>query len=79
MTVEDSGIEMQRLADALPLDRAASRWIVSSDADDMSSGSVTMSVSASGIWCSTRRDRTRRVSETLTVSMCCRAFAKRFG
>jgi coenzyme F420-dependent glucose-6-phosphate dehydrogenase len=25
---------MQRLADALPLERAASRWIVSSDADE---------------------------------------------
>jgi len=33
MTVEDS-VEMQRLADALPLERAASRWIVSSDADE---------------------------------------------
>jgi len=33
MTVEDP-LEMQRLADALPLERAASRWIVSSDADE---------------------------------------------
>jgi coenzyme F420-dependent glucose-6-phosphate dehydrogenase len=33
MTVEDP-VEMQRLADALPLERAASRWIVSSDADE---------------------------------------------
>ena len=33
MSVEDP-IEMQRLADALPLERAASRWIVSSDADE---------------------------------------------
>jgi coenzyme F420-dependent glucose-6-phosphate dehydrogenase len=33
MTVEDP-VEMQRLADALPLDRAASQWIVSSDADE---------------------------------------------
>jgi len=33
MTVEDP-IEMQRLADALPLERAANRWIVSSDADE---------------------------------------------
>jgi coenzyme F420-dependent glucose-6-phosphate dehydrogenase len=32
-TVEDP-VEMQRLADALPLERAASRWIVSSDADE---------------------------------------------
>jgi coenzyme F420-dependent glucose-6-phosphate dehydrogenase len=32
-SVEDP-VEMQRLADALPLDRAASRWIVSSDADE---------------------------------------------
>ena len=31
--VEDP-IEMERLADALPLDRAASRWIVSSDPDE---------------------------------------------
>jgi alkanesulfonate monooxygenase SsuD/methylene tetrahydromethanopterin reductase-like flavin-dependent oxidoreductase (luciferase family) len=27
-------IEMERLADALPLERAASRWIVSSDPDE---------------------------------------------
>jgi coenzyme F420-dependent glucose-6-phosphate dehydrogenase len=33
MTVEDP-VEMQRLADALPVERAASRWIVSSDADE---------------------------------------------
>ena len=33
MSVEDP-VEMQRLADALPLDRAASRWIVSSDPDE---------------------------------------------
>lgn len=33
MTVEDP-VEMQRLADALPLERTASRWIVSSDPDE---------------------------------------------
>jgi coenzyme F420-dependent glucose-6-phosphate dehydrogenase len=33
MGVEDP-IEMERRADALPLDRAASRWIVSSDPDE---------------------------------------------
>src|SRR6185312_13803434 len=33
ITVEDP-VEMQRLAEALPLERAASRWIVSSDADE---------------------------------------------
>jgi coenzyme F420-dependent glucose-6-phosphate dehydrogenase len=33
MGVEDP-VEMERLADALPLDRAASRWIVSSDPDE---------------------------------------------
>ncbi len=33
MAVEDP-VEMERLADALPLDRAASRWIVSSDPDE---------------------------------------------
>jgi coenzyme F420-dependent glucose-6-phosphate dehydrogenase len=33
MGVEDP-VEMERLADALPLERAASRWIVSSDADE---------------------------------------------
>jgi coenzyme F420-dependent glucose-6-phosphate dehydrogenase len=32
-SVEDP-VEMQRLADALPLDRAASRWIVSSDPEE---------------------------------------------
>jgi coenzyme F420-dependent glucose-6-phosphate dehydrogenase len=32
-SVEDP-VEMQRLADALPLERAASRWIVSSDPDE---------------------------------------------
>jgi coenzyme F420-dependent glucose-6-phosphate dehydrogenase len=34
MSVEDP-VEMQRLADALPLERAASRWIVSSDPDEL--------------------------------------------
>jgi coenzyme F420-dependent glucose-6-phosphate dehydrogenase len=33
MGVEDP-VEMERLADALPLDRAASRWIVSADPDE---------------------------------------------
>jgi coenzyme F420-dependent glucose-6-phosphate dehydrogenase len=33
MSVEDP-VEMQRLADALPLDRAASRWIVSNDPEE---------------------------------------------
>jgi coenzyme F420-dependent glucose-6-phosphate dehydrogenase len=33
MSVEDP-IEMERLADALPVDRTASRWIVSSDPDE---------------------------------------------
>ncbi len=33
MSVEDP-VEMQRLADALPLERTASRWIVSSDPDE---------------------------------------------
>ncbi len=33
MTVEDP-VEMQKLADALPLERAASRWIVSNDPDE---------------------------------------------
>jgi coenzyme F420-dependent glucose-6-phosphate dehydrogenase len=33
MGVEDP-IEMQRLADALPIERAASRWIVSTDPDE---------------------------------------------
>jgi coenzyme F420-dependent glucose-6-phosphate dehydrogenase len=33
MSVEDP-VEMQRLADALPLERAASRWIVSSDPEE---------------------------------------------
>jgi coenzyme F420-dependent glucose-6-phosphate dehydrogenase len=33
MSVEDP-IEMEKLADALPVDRAASRWIVSTDPDE---------------------------------------------
>ena len=33
MSVEDP-VEMQRLADALPIERAASRWIVSNDPDE---------------------------------------------
>jgi coenzyme F420-dependent glucose-6-phosphate dehydrogenase len=33
MSVEDP-VEMERLADALPLERAASRWIVSHDPDE---------------------------------------------
>lgn len=34
MSVEDP-VEMERLADALPLERAASRWIVTNDAEEM--------------------------------------------
>jgi len=34
MSVEDP-VEMQRLADALPIERAASRWIVSTDPDEV--------------------------------------------
>jgi len=34
MSVEDP-LDMERLADALPIERAASRWIVGSDPDDM--------------------------------------------
>ena len=34
MNVEDP-LEMERLADALPVERAASRWIVTTDPDDM--------------------------------------------
>ena len=33
MSVEDPS-EMERLADALPVERAASRWIVSTDPDE---------------------------------------------
>ena len=33
MSVEDP-LEMERLADALPVERAASRWIVSTDPDE---------------------------------------------
>ncbi len=33
MSVEDP-LEMERLADALPVERAASRWIVSDDPDE---------------------------------------------
>ena len=33
MTVEDP-VEMERLADALPIERAAGRWIVSTDPDE---------------------------------------------
>jgi coenzyme F420-dependent glucose-6-phosphate dehydrogenase len=33
MSVEDP-MEMERLADALPLERAASRWIVSNDPEE---------------------------------------------
>ncbi len=33
MGVEDP-LEMEKLADALPVERAASRWIVSDDADE---------------------------------------------
>jgi len=33
MSVEDP-LEMEKLADALPIERAASRWIVSSDPDE---------------------------------------------
>ena len=34
MNVEDP-LELERLADALPVERAASRWIVTDDADEM--------------------------------------------
>jgi coenzyme F420-dependent glucose-6-phosphate dehydrogenase len=33
MSIEDP-VEMERLADALPLERAASRWIVSDDPEE---------------------------------------------
>jgi len=34
MSVEDP-VEMQKLADALPVERAASRWVVSNDPDEV--------------------------------------------
>ena len=59
MTVEDP-VEMQRLADALPLERAASRWIVSNDPDEHVEKDRRLCRSwASAISCSTRPDRTR--------------------
>jgi coenzyme F420-dependent glucose-6-phosphate dehydrogenase len=35
--VEDA-VEMERLADALPLDRVAARWIVSSEPEEQAAG-----------------------------------------
>ena len=61
MSVEDPS-EMERLADALPIERAASRWIVSTDPDEHIEKIGRMSDWASGIWCSTRRAPTRRAS-----------------
>ena len=47
----------RRLADALPVERAASRWIVSTDADEHVEKIARLCrVSASAIWCFTRRD-----------------------
>ena len=55
MSVEDP-LEMERLADALPVERAARRWIVSTDPDEHVEKIGRMSSSASVIWCSMRRD-----------------------
>ena len=58
MSVEDP-VEMEKLADALPVERAASRWIVSTDPDEHRREDRPISTSASGTSCSTRRGRIR--------------------
>ena len=61
MSVEDP-IEMERLADALPVERAASRWIVSTDPDEHVEKIRPYVDMGSATWCSMRPGRTRRGS-----------------
>ena len=71
MSVEDP-LEMEKLADALPVERAASRWIVSTDPDEHVEKIGDTSISASGISSSMRRDPTEAVPASCTPSRCCR-------
>ena len=75
MGVEDP-IEMERLADALPLDRAASRWIVSSDPDEQVERIRPYVESASATSCSTPPAPTRRGSSNSMPNRSCRACAR---
>ena len=72
--VEDP-IEMERLADALPVERVATSGSSGPTRRSTSSGSGSTSTWASGIWCSTRQDRTSAASWTSTAVTCSRAFA----
>ncbi len=70
--VEDA-MEMERLADALSTERAASRWIVSSDPDEHVERIRPTSTSASPSSSSTRPARTSAASSSCTRVRCCRA------
>ena len=65
--------EMERLADGLTAERAASRWIVSTDPDEHVERIGITSISASTIWSFMRRARIRSGSSGSTRSMFCLA------
>jgi coenzyme F420-dependent glucose-6-phosphate dehydrogenase len=60
----DSAAEMERLADELPIEQVAQRWIVASDPD-----------AASTTWSSTGRGTTRSGSSASSRRTCCRSCA----
>ena len=62
---------MQRLADALPVERAATRWIVSDDPDEHVAGSATTSTWGFTTWSSTRPGPIRPGSWSCTAPKCC--------
>ena len=74
MSVEDP-LEMERLADALPVERAASRWIVSTDPDEHVERIGPMSSSASVIWSSMPPAPTRSASSSSMPRRSCRGCA----
>ena len=74
MSVEDP-VEMQRLADALPLERAASRWIVSNDPDELIENIGDYVELGFNHLVSTRPARTRHASSSCSPRRSCRGCA----
>ena len=74
MGVEDP-MEMEKLADALPVERAASRWIVSDDPDEHVERMAETIAWGSRIWYFTHRDRTSGDFWISIPSRCCRGCA----
>jgi hypothetical protein len=73
--VEDP-IAMERLADVLPAERTATRWIVSTHRKSTSNRSGSVRISDSTTWCSTRQDLTSSASWTSTPKESCRCYGK---